>query len=83
MCFVDVSLIFSCPANHVPNWQPRGYYWVWFEARSVTVHAVRQISVTYRYEKRFPFTNTRRVFPSPVASFTLQEELYTAQSSRF
>ena len=21
--FVDVPLIFSCPADHVPNWQPR------------------------------------------------------------
>ena len=20
---VDISLIFSCPADHVPNWQPR------------------------------------------------------------
>ena len=21
--FVDVPLIFSCPADHIPNWQPR------------------------------------------------------------
>ena len=21
--FVDVPLVFSCPANHVPDWQPR------------------------------------------------------------
>ena len=23
LCFVDVPLIFFCPADHVPDWQPR------------------------------------------------------------
>ena len=28
--FVDVPLIFSYPADHVPDWHPRiQYYWVW------------------------------------------------------
>ena len=34
--FVDVILIFSCPADHVPNWQPRTLLGM-VEARSVNV----------------------------------------------
>ena len=34
--FVDVPLIFSCPADHVPNWQPRILLGM-VEARSVNV----------------------------------------------
>ena len=33
--FVDVALTFSCPADHVPDWQPRIAYTA--EARSVNV----------------------------------------------
>ena len=33
---VDVSLIFSCPADHVPDWQPRAVLGM-VEARSVNV----------------------------------------------
>ena len=34
--FVDVPLIFSCPADHVPDWQPRTLLGV-VETRSVNV----------------------------------------------
>ena len=34
--FVDVPLIFSCPADHVPDWQPRILLGM-VEARSVNV----------------------------------------------
>ena len=36
LCFVDVPLIFFCPADHVPDWQPRKLLGM-VEARSVNV----------------------------------------------
>ena len=33
--FIDVPLIFSCPADHVPDWQPRIILLGMVEARSV------------------------------------------------
>ena len=35
--FVDVPRIFSCPADHVPDWQPRSILLGMFEAGSVNV----------------------------------------------
>ena len=35
--FVDVPLIFSCPADHVPDWQPRILLLGMVEARSVNL----------------------------------------------
>ena len=34
---VDVPLIFFCPADHVPDWQPRVLLGIMVEARSVNV----------------------------------------------
>ena len=34
---VDVPLIFFCPADHVPDWQPRILLGIMVEARSVNV----------------------------------------------
>ena len=41
--FVDVPLIFSCPAHHVPDWQPRILVGM-VEARSVYVKKTTNIN---------------------------------------
>ena len=35
--FVDVPLIFFCPADHAPDWQPRILLGIMVEARSVHI----------------------------------------------
>ena len=43
---VDVPLIFFCPADHVPDWQPRVLLGM-VEARSVNVKKTTTVSYTY------------------------------------
>ena len=46
--FVEVPLIFFCPADHVPDWQPRtGILLGMVEARSVDVK--KTTTTTYSY----------------------------------
>ena len=42
LSFVDVPLIFSCPADHVPDWQLRIILLGMVEARSVNVKNTKQ-----------------------------------------
>ena len=43
---VDVPLIFFCPADHVPDWQPRVLLGM-VEARSVNVKKTTTTTITY------------------------------------
>ena len=49
LSFVNVPLIFSCPADHVPGWQPRtsSILLGMVEARSVNVKSTRKICNKY------------------------------------
>ena len=49
---VDVPLIFFCPADHVPDWQPRVLLGM-VEARSVNVKKTTTTTVPFEY---FPLT---------------------------
>ena len=44
---VDVPLIFFCPADHVPDWQPRVLLGM-VEARSVNVKKTTTTTTTYK-----------------------------------
>ena len=58
---VDVPLIFFCPADHVPDWQPRGVLLGMVEARSVNVKKTTTYILLYTrysilciFEEQFP-----------------------------
>ena len=54
---VDVPLIFFCPADHVPDWQPRVLLGM-VEARSVTVK--KTTTTTYRRKKTNRPNNSKK-----------------------
>ena len=51
--FVDVPLIFSCPANHVPDWQPRILLGM-VEGRSVNVKNTHTHTHTHTHTVTVP-----------------------------
>ena len=64
---VDVPLIFFCPADHVPDWQPRVLLGM-VEARSVNVKKTTTTTTTtinkkYKYKKQWlEYTATIQIF---------------------
>ena len=55
---VDVPLIFFCPADHVPDWQPRVVLGM-VEARSVNVEKTTRTMVLHLMSKQSHVTNPR------------------------
>ena len=59
---VDVPLIFFCPADHVPDWQPRVLLGM-VEARSVNVKKTTTTRTTWHLQtKRLKNTNSRHLW---------------------
>ena len=77
---VDVPLIFFCPADHVPDWQPRVLLGM-VEARSVNVKktttTTTSVSLTTRLEDYIQFGRMLQIF-----RFRLKERLGTTAAKR-
>ena len=65
---VDVPLIFFCPADHVPDWQPRVLLGM-VEARSVNVKKTTTTTISYY------FPRTRRLSPDSGAPYSLDQSI--------
>ena len=59
--FIDAPLIFSCPADHVPDWQPRILLGM-VEARSVNVKKTTKTRTTLCTINYMPFSYMYFVF---------------------
>ena len=72
----DVPVIFSCPADHVPDWEPRRKLLGMVQARSVNVKNRMTITTAespYRASK--PQSNSERVLPWQV---TMDQLIYAS-----
>ena len=73
---VDVPLIFFCPADHVPDWQPRVLLGM-VEARSVNVKKTTTTTTPYREQPR----STRNVVAYPRPAFSAKNRENYAPTS--
>ena len=72
---VDVPLIFFCPADHVPDWQPRVLLGM-VEARSVNVKKTTTTTFGTREQKLY-----RRNIRSNIPVLFIRNKKYRQQSS--
>ena len=83
--FVDVPLISFCPADHVPDWQPRIILGM-VEARSVNVKKTTKNKVTRDFStfllRRLPQFLTREGFSCPFPSSTVKSNVVYPRNNR-
>ena len=75
---VDVPLIFFCPADHVPDWQPRVLLGM-VEARSVNVKKTTTM-LALPCSSMYVFIAFRRLYPRNTKDWAMYSEMVTSKT---